>query len=487
MNFLLLIVAAFLAVILLLLKKHTKKINIILKILVVIYFVVGFARLFLPDDFILVINGAYDYSIFFNSTDYLSSILRWGYQTSLIILPVSIFFKDNKYMKRIVVYYCLPFLILNILTYDTHMAYFLKRDVLNIRYHDPFGFGKLSDSFRHVQFSLELGLATALAMFSAFDFSIYKMKAKEVFNFFAILIPVILLSLPIYVPQSLFGYGNFMLTGFTLQNLIWILMIIAIVFTIYFIFRNQKYEHRLIVGVTMSLALFVLYNSMYITGITIPRLPVQLCNLACYLTLFAIIFKWQKVFDFILIANILGTIIAIMVPDVSTGVFSFFHFHFLYEHMLVFIVPIVMVSLGLFKRPTIKSLKHALIGFSIYFVFCLGIGMYLNSIKSVTGYSVNYFYMFKDEVLQVFPFLSFTRKYPLVINDYIGYPLYQLMIYLMFSLGCVGLYYVTMWLYKVSDDHKQLRLIRKEEKRRKTEKIERDRLRNLSRVTSSVS
>ena len=445
-------------------------IELLMKIFVVTYFIFGFVRLFLPDDFLLVINGAYDYNQYFDKVDYLSSFLRWGYQTSLIVLPICAFFPRNKYIKRIIVFYCLPMLIANILTFDTYMEYFLTREVLNVRFNDPFGVGNLSDNFRIWQLAIEFGLALIIELYSATDLSIYKMKKKEILKFIGLLIPVIIFTIPIYVPQSLFGYGTLKLTGFSLQNYIWILVMVAMTFIIYFIFRFKSKEDRFIVCLFFAINLFVLYNNFHITGVTISRLPLQLCNLGCYLVLLAMITKSQKIFDFIFIANIVGTIIAIMVPDASSwkGVFSFFDFHFMYEHMMLFILPILMLSLKIFDRPNVKGLRNALIGFTIYFAFCWICGTYLNSISDKTLVTVNYFYIFKTDIVDALPFLSFTRHIHFKWGNHISYPLYQFVIYLLYCGCCVALYYITNQFYKIADDHKQLRLIRIREWEQKT-------------------
>ena len=167
LEILILLLGVITSAVLFMMKKFYPKFNValVVKILATIYFIVGFIRLFLPDDFLLVINGAYDYGIYFDSTDYLTSFLRWGYQTSLIVLPICAFFPNNKYIKRSIVYYCLPMLIANILTFDTYMDYFLTREVLNVRFNDPFGLGNLSDGFRVWQLALEFTLALTVELY----------------------------------------------------------------------------------------------------------------------------------------------------------------------------------------------------------------------------------------------------------------------------------------------------------------------------------
>lgn len=446
------------------------KVDLLVKILAVIYFSLGFFRLLLPDDFVLVVNNSYTLTRSFDEVDVFTSILRCGYQTSLLLLPVCAFFPKNKYIKRIIVFYCLPMLVLNILSWDTYMEYFLTGNVLKTKYQDPFNFGNLSDNFRKWQLFFEFATALSLQVYFMTDLSIYKFKKKEIVNFLGLLVGAIAFSIPIYVPQSLFGNGTIKLTGFTAQNYIWILIMVFITFLIYFIFRFQSKENRYIVCLFLSIALFVLYNNFYMIGISISRLPLQLCNLGCYLALLAMMTKSQTIFDFVFIANVAGTILAIMVPDATEwqGIFSFADFHFMYEHMLLFVLPILMVSLKIFKRPNLKGLKNALIGFTIYFAVCWVMGSYLNSISSTTGITVNYFYIFKTDVVEYLTFLQFTRVVYFNWGNYTCYPIYQFLIYLGYCLMCIIVYHTTNQIYKIADEHKGLRLIRIKEWEEKT-------------------
>ena len=68
-------------------------------------------------------------------------------------------------------------------------------------------------------------------------------------------------------------------------------------------------------------------------GFSIPRLPVQLCNLAAYFYMIAIIFKNQKLFNFCYIINILGALIAILAPDLNPGPLGFWNMHYTFEHI----------------------------------------------------------------------------------------------------------------------------------------------------------
>ena len=193
-------------------------------------------------------------------------------------------------------------------------------------------------------------------------------------------------------------------------------------------------------------------------GFSIPRLPIQLCNLAAYLYLIAIPFKCQKLFQFCFIANLTGALLAIFLPDFMPGAFGFWTMHFTLEHSLVFMVPVLAMWLRIFPRVTRSALKYSFIGFSIYFVFCLTVGTILNGYADVTGFEVNYFFLFDlDKAFAIFPFFTFAERVHWQFGRFEIYPIFVLTIYVCFQLLCVVYYHVIRFIYNFEDDHMALR------------------------------
>ena len=210
--------------------------------------------------------------------------------------------------------------------------------------------------------------------------------------------------------------------------------------------------------VFLSIVLFFHYDSLYLMGFSIPRLPIQLCNMAAYFYIIAIPFKLKKMFHFCFITNVTGAIIAIVAADFSPGAFGFWNMHFIFEHSLVLMIPALAMGLRVFPRLNKTSLKYNIIGFLSYFVFCLTSGTLLNAFSDKTGYTVNYFYLFSlSKAFDYFPFLKFIEKVKIPIGSFDLYPLLVLIVFVAFSLLSMVFYWLTKVLNKVEDDHLELR------------------------------
>ena len=118
---------------------------------------------------------------------------------------------------------------------------------------------------------------------------------------------------------------------------------------------------------------------MFALTINIKRLPLQLCNLASYLIIIALITKNKHIFNFNFLINAVGATLALAVPDVNgTGIFEVWNMHFIYEHTNVMVVPILCLTLGIFPKMDKRSLLDAFIGFSVYFIICFKRNSYSN-------------------------------------------------------------------------------------------------------------
>lgn len=418
--------------------------------LVLLYCAVGFFRGYLSDSFIYVINGGWFETVYYEKNDFLQSILRWGYNASYAVLPMAVFYK-GRFFKNVASYICLPFSILSAVFFDDFMAYFLEPN--NHGY-------KFEPWFRYTIFVVELVLAIAIPV-------ILQLKEKHVLNIkdkkeiidFLIGFPAVLLvSMPVYIPQSLFGYTIHIVPSYGDFHITWIAILLVVCVGLYYIFRFKSREERLELCMFLAILLFFQRNLLYLMGLNIKRLPFQLCNIASYFYLVALTFNWKKMFHFAFIANVVGTLIAILMPDFSQGSISFWNMHYLIEHSLVLIVPAMVMGLRIFPRLEKKSLKYLWIGFTAYFIVTFVLGVFFNGYSDVTGETVNYFYMFDFEVAtDFFPFLIFAEKYVIELGRFSFNPFIVGLIYVAFSLLCFLFYLLVMFCYKMEDDHLALR------------------------------
>ena len=429
-----------------------------LKIISIIYIGIGFFRFMLSDSFIWVINkGIYD-GVYYENQDILQTILRWGQNLTYVVFAMAIFF-DSRLFKNISIFICLPFTVLNIVFFNDFMAYFMGEIVST-----P-GRGIFAPKlFRIIYFSTELTIALLIPLlFIIIDKHFFNFKSKEEWKNFIVSLPFIFITLmPVYVPQSLFGYTKITTAALTIGNLIWIFITLFEIAILFVVFRFKDYRQRYMLCMYLALALFMHYNSLYLMGFSISRLPIQLCNLGAYFFVFALIFKNQAFFNFSFLANIVGTIIAMVAPDTSGGFAGFWNIHFLIEHMQVLAVPMLCMLLRVFKRLESNALKHLAIGFTCYFLFCWLTGTILNGCAEQGGYGkVNFFYIFDlEKAFGYFPFLSFTESVHLQIGKFEMWPIFQIIIYAGFLALCIGFYFFMMKFYEFLDDHFELRKAR---------------------------
>jgi hypothetical protein len=85
--------------------------------------------------------------------------------------------------------------------------------------------------------------------------------------------------------------------------------------------------------------------------------------------------------------------------------------------------------------------------------------MILNGYSKETGFEVNYFFLFDlDKAFGLFPFLKFTENFCIRFGRFYFYPVFVSIIYTAFMAMCFAFYAAVRFLYKMEDDHLQLRL-----------------------------
>ena len=438
------------ALLLLLAKRSDTAFYKTLRIFTVIFCAVGFFRFMLCDGFIFVINGGLMNGVHYETTDLLSTVLRWGYFANYSVLLMLVFTKSRLF-RNLACYYCLPFSILSAVYFERFMPYFTQDTGVGIY---------LPESFRYVYFVVELVLAISIALTVCVREKHFMRvtDVKEVVRFLIAIPFVAFCTMPAYVPQSILGYSNLQVKTFSAAHWGWMAALVVITVLLYRIFRFRSFEDRYNLCLFLTFALFFHYNSLYLMGFSLPRMPIQLCNLAAFFYIIAIPFKMKRFFQFCFIVNITGTLIAILSPDFAITGLGFWNLHYVFEHSLVLIIPVLAMGRRLFPRVSRRSLKYAAIGFVCYFVFCIIGGGLLNIFSNFTGQEVNYFFMFDlDKAESFVSLISYARVWPITIGAFIFYPILMIVVFIAFSLLCLAFYRFTLYCYKVEDDQLQLR------------------------------
>ena len=281
--------------------------------------------------------------------------------------------------------------------------------------------------------------------------------------------------MPMYIPQLLFGYFGSKPAGFTVSHRLIIYFTFGFPLAMQFLFQNKSKSERRYLLIMLALSGFFSYFSQYIyPGKNfIGSLPLHLCNTAIALMVFAYVFKLNGIFYFTYFVNIMGALMATLMPDVSGPFSRMGNISYFYNHVYAIILPFMGVSLGVFPRPNIKLMWKAIGFFTFYVLVAMVLDGLLNNWPSVNPgrfgtiehTDVDYFFLYSDFFIEknIFSW-AFDLKYNFVfqITDAAGvvrfkcFYLYDLAIYL-FSIGLM----FALWggyglLYKVEDSHREL-------------------------------
>ena len=357
---------------------------------------------------------------------------------------------------------------MNVIFIYTYVPYFTSiegRGINNISSLPPYikAFF-INEIFRTIWFSLllliELIIPLVLLIFEKHRFT-FKDK-NEIKNYLLVLLSMLLLMVPIYIPQVIFGFSNIIFKAYGIIHIGWLLFIVVEIILLIKIFKNKSYEEQYILCLILALVTLFQYNSMFSLTISFKRLPLQLCNLASYfLIVIAIITKNKHIFNFNFIVNALGALIAILMPDLDNkGIFNVWNMHFITEHTHILIVPILALTFKIFPRIDKDSLKDAFIGFSICFVFCLVFGTFMNGLVKMTGetkFEVNYLFMFDmKKATEVLTFIKGIATIEIAFGKYfICYPVVQILVYVVYFSLCIGVWLLIKLIYKLYDERNE--------------------------------
>ncbi|MDD7316840.1 MAG: YwaF family protein [Bacillales bacterium] len=433
-----------------LLKKKTNiNFKIIFYVLEGILFTSMFVKCFMHDSFIYVINDGELYGVYSNNTDIKESFIRWVMMFSQIIF-LNLAINNNKFNKILSAYICLPLVFISSLFFDNSLSYFLNYEhVLAFRF---------PNVLTIIILYLEM-LSSLLIPITLLFYNKDELKIEQKHDY-AVLVKLGIFSLLTCIPflfyPSLFGQSEIQIKFMNTTHIMWIVSIALIYCLFYFCFQNEDISIRESILTVLILYLFFHFNSCFKVGLTLWRLPFQLCNLASYLFVIIMVCKKQSLFNFLFVANPVGALIAIITLSETGPIFKYWIIHYLIEHLWVFIIPLLFISFKIFKIPNIKQLtKSYFIWFSIYYFSMLFLNVFINGVLvpnfgSTIINSVNYFYLLDCPVKDVLPFYKDLMIGHIKIFNVDLYIVYLLFIYVVFTALCYLLYFIQVLFFKLA-------------------------------------
>lgn len=383
----------------------------------------------------------------------LLAILKWFTYFSLAVCMIAPFYK-MRFLKDYVAFIIPPIFLLN--------AIFLKPITVYIT-----GSVNFYD-YRIIIYSACLCLAGGMALSTLL--SVIKEQGKtdllkrvgKAFGFMGI---YLMAFMPMYLPQLFFGHVGDTPVDFTLTHRILIYICFALMFGGFVMLRKKPYEEKSFFVIFLALSGFLQYFSTA-HGTGIGSLPLHLCNTAIVLMLFAYVFKWNAVYYFTYMVNVLGAFLAIFMPNTAESVITMEGtIAFWYNHTYAAVLPIFGVAFGLFPRPNIKLMYKCMAAFTVYVAFAAFMNGWLNNSPSLNpggAIEIDYFFLYSSFMVNKLPFAiplkNFIWTFPMgdtMVKIYWVFVLGVWVVYVAMMFLIWGVYSI---LYRTADAHVELAL-----------------------------
>ncbi len=252
--------------------------------------------------------------------------------------------------------------------------------------------------WRALLIALETGVGLGYSVvFTVANAKQLKLKGKELFWFAIAVVGVISASFPAYGFSVWTDPARYPMVPLDLKFYHRLVFYPAVVtpIVIYLFIKDLPLETRRFVLMYVAwtgLLNFSVYNKFddLFGPSWVTSWPFHLCNTAMYVTPLCLTFKWKKVFYFTYFINVLGAFFALAMPNYSdsTTLFSLDLWRFYVNHYQAFYMPLLVVGVGIFRRPRFKEFTYSMVGFGVYYLAMIVVNAWF------TNYDPNVDYFF---------------------------------------------------------------------------------------------
>ena len=423
--------------------------------LAVVLFCVSFVRYLYKKPAIYNLNGLFADESPFNGAEVinvgqtgLAVILLWFSYAAILTTVVSAFF-NYKTLRRIVNLFSLPVFAVLLVFFETYGIATIGAEAYALT------------NTRLWIMAAEIAVAIAIAVGNSFEDGRleFPKTAKDIGNYFAALIPAILAIMPCYVLQAFLTEIDVSIRLYDLTPEHRLMLYFAIVLPVvgYLILRNKPTEVNRMILIYASLAFLWVYIGRWELHEfkDLSKWPLHLCNTAMFLTPLCLVFKMKRLFNFCLFINVLGAFFAMLIPNqyVELNAIATERVSFWLNHYAAFVLPLLIISLKIFKRPKFKQFVYAIIALAVYF----GLTLFLNAyLTQKTGNVCDFFFTNSDFIVsKLGRWAENTREFTFVFNfrgyDLTFYPIYQAIFLAIYVLLAVGVWFLYALLFGAID------------------------------------
>jgi len=317
--------------------------------------------------------------------------------------------------------------------------------------------------WRSLIFALEVGVGLGLSLVHLFDGVKIKQTCKQWLNTALIFLGMFAINLPVWAPQALFGFGNesIKVDDFNVYHRIVLYGSFIFIFAVHFLLTRRSYEQKRYALIYISMATMISFCFKYdfSTFLHLADWPLHLCNTAMFILPLVLIFRMEKLYYFTIFINVLGAFLAMIMPNTDgANWLATRTFEFWFNHYIAFAIPVLIMTLGIFKRPKMKQFVYSLIAFFCYYAFVL----IANAVLTGMGNETDFFFINSDFVAsklgdwaEDLRKITFDLNTLLHIGEYkfILYPVYQLIYFVVYIVLSFAMWFLYEQVFEITDTY----------------------------------
>ncbi|MDR0856307.1 MAG: YwaF family protein [Clostridiales bacterium] len=271
------------------------------------------------------------------------------------------------------------------------------------------------------------------------------LEKRYVGAFVAAMVGMLLLGLPSDALHALFGRGPIVkMVDFSQYHRILLYIGFFAPLGLYFWLKNHTLESKRLAFSYIAYATMFTYADIYLfSSFTSPTgWPLHLCNTAMFVLPLVLTFKLEKVFYFTYFINVLGALLAMLMPNYSVhNLFERSAYTFWVNHLCAFFMPLLAVALGLFPRPRLRQFIYSMVGFAVYFIVILWLNAWFTNYDA----GVDYFFLNGDFITDKLGLESLREvvlRFQIGSLRFVLYPLYQAVFFLVYVAAGVVMWFI---------------------------------------------
>ena len=321
--------------------------------------------------------------------------------------------------------------------------------------------GEAASAFhpRTLFFAAEIGVGLALSLFHLVSGKHKRLRREQWILSALVFVGMFIINLPPWAPKALFGLGKegIEIEGLNLYHRLALYGLVAFGVLVHFLFYRCKDEARRYALLYISMATMIAYCFNYdfsLFGDPVSW-PLHLCNTAMFIIPLVLIFKWDKLFYFTLFINVLGALLAMLMPNTDgANWLSERTFEFWINHYMAFLLPILIITLKIFPRAKMKQFIYSLVAFFGYYVLVLFMNAWLTNYSA----SVDFFFINSDFVASKLgtwaeDLRDITAVFTYGDLTFTFYPLYQAIYFVVYILLSLAMWFVYEQAFAITDTY----------------------------------